>query len=646
MPKSKDKTKSPDVEVSKVTKYLDEALNAWRAVQLNWFIYDGFYKGNHYLSLNTLDFSIKNVPQGATIPYIYHVVRIIANNVSKVTPKWDFIPNQADPRSVDEAYKIGLMMDKVFETANISQLLRDGEKEALKFSACPFFVGWDSKNNRCKITLENPFYVMPDPRARSLQDAKYVIRVVETDYLSLKNNPDYEQSGVEKLQPEIKIGGTPIYERVVTETNKIYPNQGEQSKDNFTVFAKELYEKVEDNGVMRIKLTIVCQDSLLYSEVTDLEDFPFEFLYSDKDPLSFYGEGWVKSLIPINKMINKIETQKAVYIDKVAYPRYRLPLGATIQRKNVNGVDVTYYDRLLNDAPEPEPIPAWPVAADQSITAYNTYMRMFGAFSDIATGAVPPGIEAAKALEILVNQDDNNTVEVKKNLIDFTKRLAKKVLWNYSHYLSEVQTMQLNETETAMGMEGQPIPDENGDPMKLPKEIRVIGANTVRGQDMKMRMDANGADAHDIVMLPSDLDIRVDIGSEMAATEQGRRELVMEMVDRGLLPQETALDLLKVGNIRDVIRKFDEERAKQAELEAGKQPPPPDEKPKISIGFKDLPIEAQIQYLQQLGLYPTEEEQQQQLRAQLMSQQPMLDEGTLDAQIQALQAELAANGQQ
>lgn len=638
---SKKITKSNDFEVSRVTKYLNEALDAWRSVQLNWFVYDSFYKGNHYLSIDRRDLTIKNVPDGATIPYIYHVVRLISNNSSKVAPKWTFIPNEGNPKAVDDAINIAFMMDKVFEDANISQLIRDGEKEALKFSACPFFVGWDEKNNKCLISLENPFYIIPDPRARTLQEAKYVIRIVETDFLSLKNNPKYNQDEVAKLQPEAKVAGTPIYERVITETNKVYPNISNQEAENYTVFVKEFYEKVEVEGVTKIKLTTTAQSSLLYQDITNLEDYPFEFLYSDKDPLSFYGEGWVKPLITINKMINHLETRKAQYIDKVSVARYRLQRGATIERKTVNGVEVTYYDPILRNAPEPEPIPPWPSAADSSAQTYNSYMRDFGGISDIMMGNVPSGVEAYKAIESLIEQSDNVTLEVKKNMLDFMKRLAKKVLWNYSTYLADPQSMQLNEMEPIMspmmGPDGepvlQPVTDSTGEKMERPREIQVIGENTPKGRDLKQSMiDSNGANYMDIVYLPSDMDIRVDTSSEMAYTESARREMVMQMVEMGILPKKQALEMLRVSNIKDVMIQFEEEEKKQMEMEAQKaemnkaDPPPVDDKPKISIGFKDLPPVSQVEYLQSVGLYPTAQDQQAQLMAQLqqmaMAQQP------------------------
>ena len=623
--KKETKAVSADAEIGRVAKALEEALAAWRVTHLDWFVYDSFYKGNHYLALNTQDFTIRNNPKGATIPFIYHVIRLIANEVSKITPKWEFAPNQDNPKAVDDAINMGFLMDKVFEDANISQLLRDGGKEALKFSACPFFIGWDDKINKCIISLENPFYILPDPRARNLQEAKYVVRIVESDLLTVKNNQDYDQDQVGKLKPEVKVGGTPIYERVMTETNKIYPNQENPTTDNFSIFIKEFYEKVEENGVTRIKLTVVSQDALLFQDITDLEDYPFEFLYADKDPLTFYGEGWAKSLISINKMINKLETQKAIYLDKVAEPRYLLTRGSTIDRKVVNGVPVTFYDANLRDRPEPEIVPPWPNSADASLQHYTDYMRDFGGMSDILLGNVPAGVEANKAIESLIEQSGNITVEVKKNLIDFLKRLAKKTLWNYSNYLSEVQTISTNETEPMTNvnpetMEIEEMQDPNGEPMVAPKRLNIIGANTQRAKDL-------GADARDILFLTSDMDIKVETTSEIASTAQGRWDKIMEMIDRQILPVETALDLLKVGPVKDIMKKFEEQQAKEMDQKAQEaemnkaEPEPVDTEPKISIGFKDLPVESQIVYLQSQGLYPTDEQRQAQLMEQLQAMQ-------------------------
>jgi hypothetical protein len=632
------KPKSPEFSVARVGKFLEEGLAAWKIKHLDWFLYDSFYKGNHYLQLNTNDYTIRNSPQGATIPYIYHVIRLIANEVSKISPKWEFIPNEDNPEAVETAIDMGFLMDKVFDDANISQLLRDGEKMALKFSACPYFIGWDDKEGKCIISLENPFYVIPDPRARNLQEAKYVVRIIESDLITAKSNPEYDESEVAKLQPEVKVGGTPIYERVMTETNKIYPDQANQQADNFSIFIKEFYEKVEKDGVTKIKLTVVCQNSLLYEDDTELEDYPFEFLYSDKDPLTFYGEGWAKSLISINKMINKLETQKAIYTDRVATPRYRLPRGSGIEQRIVNGIPVTFYDANLRDAPEPEPIPQWPQAADTSKQDYVGYMKDFGGMSDILLGNVPPGVEANRAIESLIEQSGNTTVEVKKNLVDFLKRLAKKTIWNYSHYLADVQTVPLADTEPLISLDpqtGEPIevPGRDGQPMEVPRKLNVIGAETQRGKDMMMSRQAdNGASYRDILFLTSDMDIKVETASEIASTQQGRWDKVMEVVGAGILPVEVAIDLLKIGPTKDIMKKFEEQKAKEMEEEAQKaemnkaEPPPVDDKPKISIGFKDLPPVAQIEYLQQLGLYPTEEEQQ----AQLMQQLQMMQMGGID----------------
>jgi len=79
------------------------------------------------------------------------------------------------------------------------------------------------------------------------------------------------------------------------------------SKDKENVIVKEFWIKEGE----KIRLVVMAEDKILRDEMTDLYRLPFFRLPSDIEPLSLYGQGWVKNIIPVNRLLNTLESAVA-----------------------------------------------------------------------------------------------------------------------------------------------------------------------------------------------------------------------------------------------------------------------------------------------------------------------------------------------
>jgi len=551
---------------SKMQKHFEATRDAWRPTHLNYFRYDNFFKGNHYTYFDKKSGNLVDNTEGITVNISKKSINGVTNETLRSRLKWEFVPTDLkDEDSVKEAMLKGKLMDKYyFDILRIKYLLRPLLRGALKFSAMPICLDWDEDKNNgdgdVSITVENPFYFFPDPTAPSLSECKYIYRVVRRSINEIHNDEKYDPILRKKIVKEDKIGGTPIFESIMKTINLIneVPTGGSaRDKDFDEAYVIERYKKVwEDQRVRlpnndviskkipKIRKTCALQGKTLYDETTDLEDYPFEYLYSDKDENSLMGEGWMKDLIPLNMAINRAVTIIQEY-NESNRPTIILPRGTKVKFTYQNGIRILRTSKMVDRVPSLD-IPSLPPTVSQSIDLVRSFFEDIGNYHDVSAGRVPTGVKSGKAIELLKSADAVNTGELADNVADFLERVAKKIFWLNWKYNLNPQTVDYEQGEEK-------------------RRMMYMSKNSPFADNP----DTNGASADDVLYVTAENNLRVSLESDIAYSEVVKKETLMELYNlkdeqgRPVLPLELLLTGYSFGNVKEVMEKLYIERDRQ-----------------------------------------------------------------------------------
>ncbi len=583
----------------RVTGWAKAEEQAWRETHYNFYKYQNFEAGNHYTYIDTASGAPKNLNQGVTVDLASSIIRGITNNIIKLHPKWNFAPQTKSTGADHEVLKLAKLMDKLYDELDMKRIGREIIKTGLTLSAAPLFVGWDTEKNNGKggivLRAEDNFLLMPDHGATDVSNAKYFIRKIKQRLADVQNNPKYEYT--EKLKPQKELGATPIHKTVLEVTQKISDTQRDLGNEYGDVWITECYvkewvdegyknflEEDKTRKVPKIRLICECQGNVLYNELTDMEDYPFVYYFSDKGSFSFYGKGWMKSLIPLNQTINKLCTQELEYIDKSAKFVVLKPKGSKTEYIKGTNYDEITYDKTLN----PEGITqlkmqGLPSDLQHLKQSMQEYLKTIGGYADVMQGVAPGANVSNAAIETLIEAGGNTTIEAKENYQTFLEQVTRLILWNVAKYKMASETLMVS--------------GDKGEQEQLEYISQLSPTNMVTN-------DNNGADPTDILRIATENNVRVSIESDTADTKQGRLEtakmlysLVDPVTQQPLLPAKSVLDIVKFGNIKEIL----EEREIEMQQKEAQKMAENAEVQKMQEQMKEMQsqYEGQIQELEQ-----------------------------------------------
>ncbi len=674
---AKDKTdKKEEVIVprnwaSYVETTTEAELNAWKQKHFDFFKYLNYYTGNHYTYYDTKTGNVVNNAQGVTIPLSYAVIRGVTNNIIKLRPKWQFYPRSGDTDSSKNLLKLSKLMDKLYDELEIENLLREVVKNGLLYSAAPVFVGWDQNKNNGKgglvLEVEDNFTLLPDHSATNKSKLKHIVRIVKRRLADVREDEHYDKMLTSMLTAESKLGATPIHESIISKVNKINSSKDsdKNSKDG-DVFIKEMYvkewvdveyeditDKPRTKKVPRIRLICVAQGHVLYNEITDLEDFPFEWYWSDKNSMSFYGEGWMKNLISLNNSINRLETIKLNYADRMLQGSFIVQKGSKLVPGTTDGIKTYTVDgKYQPDVVKQMDLKPLPSTIDSSIANFQRYMQDIGGMQDVMMGRSPGANIANAAIESLIQEGANTTIELKQNLQKFLTNLTNQILWNIAKYQIAGEELVMDDSEAEGGF----------------STMRYISQESPIVLNLQSDDEASSSD---MLQIGTDNRFKITIESEIAETQGARQEIAEKLFSiinpadgMPAIPLETLLEVYKFGNVKDILEKREvdvqkaremqaQQQAQEAQMEVSKEEQKQEVSSRLntSINYKDAPEDIKRQLEEQAGLQASQDipvepttvnpmdEYGEQVRLRKLMQEKIMEQMAMQRQNQAQSVE-------
>jgi len=313
-------------------------------------------------------------------------------------------------------------------------------------------------------------------------------------------------------------------------------------EDNKTTILKQAFLRERDeNGKIKIRIVTYVDgmDKPLKNELTNDSDYPFEILQGDIQPGDLYGEAWIKHIIPINRVIDALESHIFEYnhffakgkwvIDKNSGVRVIVNQHGQIIEKN-RGSTVT-----------PVTVPPLPPSPQEQISNMRRYLEDISGVHDVSLGRLPGTIRSGTAIAELRQADSTNQSDLIDNLEDFLARVGKRILKLVADSWTTTKLVSVT------GIGGKPeyfvaIGEKGGKRLKGTEKFKV------------------GEKELPLAIIGSENDVRVQVGSWLAYTKDARQEKLKELFRLGAIDQKTYLQHAEFADIDGIIERTREER--------------------------------------------------------------------------------------
>lgn len=273
-----------------------EAMLAKMPYTTKWDDYFDAYRGEYFKKKSVPDYKSNLVSN-----YVFSIIETIRPIMVDNDPKFQCMPR--NPDGLKFADDMNKAMSYEWDRERMNMKLFRELVNILVTGSSIFFVQWDKDEKQIRGKAVNPYNFFPDPLARDIQSAEYVIYA---DYYNAEMLKRAYPDKAEQLQ-----GGAVKHQELMQEI------ESNGSVDN-QILVLEVYHK---NSVLPLKdgdersyatgrVTTVCPDLglVLNDRPNPYDDgkFPFVMVKDYDLPGQFWGEGEVTQLISPQTHMNEL----------------------------------------------------------------------------------------------------------------------------------------------------------------------------------------------------------------------------------------------------------------------------------------------------------------------------------------------------
>lgn len=644
---------------------VNQMLNRWwndsemarRELDWKWFQYDLWYNGNHYArwDKNTQQI-VSSTPRTdgrpkVTINKVYSTLRSVRSHVLQNDPIAEVTPFNMTDQDVDQAMYLNRFMFYLHDHLHLRSQLRATMLHALKYSIGWWQVMWDENaedgQGGIVVNVVDPYDLYVDPVARLPKEARFMILAVRRNIDDLRNDPKYKDADWDSVVGSDNLAASTLKSRILSYERGQYSfNDGQ--KDHGSVILKEFWYKESydseeeqddpDNEGKTIKVKtkkdriMICakvgEEIVRQPEDTKLDRLPFFRLASDVEPLSMYGQGWIKNLVPLNKLLELNESSAAEYNVIVNKGRYSAPKNAGIKTvTNQHGIFVEH-KMGAQFAPQAMEIPQLSQELGNQIERINQYIEDIGCQHDASRGEGSPDATSGVAIEALQEGDSTNLSELLENTEEFLEDVYEYILSILAQKTVTARNV-ITSTVTGEKMFFKVIGEEADDDLK--QQGQQPDAQNFNGQPQQ----TGDVQPNRTIILPKKCAVDVQITSYMAYTSQGRRAAMKDLASfpqMQNLPPDVILKAYNVGPIADIVKQMRDEEQHQAEIQQQQEIQQNQAQGQQQMQQSAQQHQQQLeQQQQQAQIQQAQQAQQQQAEAQAQQAKQPKDQGAMQA---------------
>lgn len=524
-------------------------------IDWQWFVYDNFVRGNHFVKWNTDTSTIETVASKNVMRFpinkVYSTLRAVRGFVTKYDPKWDVYPANRSDKACDEARYKQRLLDETWYQDGLKAMSKAKVYDGLKFSIGVVELGWDNEEQKVTFTRIDPFDVFFGGGAG--ENCTRITKAIKKNVEELKNDPKYKGYKGE-IQPEADDAASEVK---ATINQLTYGHQNKSDKDDSCILRETFYLTPKKNSLGgRVNIASYTSTSFLRHIETKYDSLWDIFLIynSDVNPGETYGEGWVKHLIPPQKMLDILESQTMEYHHMFAKGRYVVPKNSGA--KLITSENGIILEHNPGKRPQVENAPSMTASVEQQIQRFNIYLEDIGGQHDASLGRIPTGATAGVAIEALQEGDANNLKDLVENFDIDLVNTAKAI---FKMYAKNLKTTKVVETDDV---------DKDG----LPNHFAIIGEDAT---NIPETITQDGEEIP-VCVLRKNEKVRVTVGSWLAYNREALEARVYKHYTAGLIDRRTALDALKYSDPDGIIQRAIKEEVLKTMTQEG---PPMSEMP-------------------------------------------------------------------
>lgn len=536
--------------------YLKELFKGYKGAlekrHLEWYLNYMFKEGHHYASYNTVTNSLETPPRKKgevrmVVNLVKSYTRAIRNYATSTEPKWEVLPGDIDDDTIVNARRSGKLLDYIYRDQHLETLVSGAVDSALDTSVAWVELDWDEKasggEGQVKYKLHDSFEVWPDPWGM-IYAGKYVgkaiFKTVKRPTEQVKEDERYDfKDGRRFTRKDVSTDDDlAVSEQKSRIIRRERGNTDEKTKYT-TVYEALLYSTEKNPEGGNITLFTFGGGQPLREKYLKRSDFPLYCYQIPMDPRKIYHRSWTADAIPLNKALNRVISQKIMYVNQALV--YRIIAEKGHGMMEVDNEMGHVYEINKGRKWEQMPMQNLPTTLDSLNRDMQGLMETLLGVQDASLGRNPTGVRSGDLLEGLQAAASNNLADIHQSLASFLSVLGSATLDMIAEKYQSSRVIKLTEPEME---DGQPV-----------NYIRVQGKEAP-----KPRKDAT--------IINKDNEVIVKIGSWLGYTKEAQRETLIKLAEAGVIPAEEVLRQLEFPNITELSRKAQEQRLEQHKLDA------------------------------------------------------------------------------
>ncbi len=522
-----------------IDKLYTETLQKYLKLHRDWYLNERFVRGDHWIVYNKTLGKIQPLPISdgeirRTINKVRVQLRGVKNFIKRNQPRWEAHPDDITDEALENAKKTNKILQHYYRILKVKGLLTDIIVSGLKYSTgfCEGAVVKAGKETKIKLWHDDTFSLLLDLDAPYIQDCRFILKVVKKPITQIKSNKNYDIKG--EITGTDKANGGSTYKELL-DREKYGSDTNKGVKDLETSLVKELWIKWEDEeGKAHVKIFTNIQEQLVRVEETRYRRYPFFAYNPEREPGAIYSDAWIKDLIQINKSLDKSASQIEGYIQRMLAGKFLIKQGVEVSSITDKGAEKIYYKGSVPPTQlQLQPLPSTPFTYTNNC---ERWIEESGGIREASLGRAPSGIQSGRGVEALQAADAGTVAEPVENLEIFLEEISQFILEVLSDY--QITSMKIVEDK---------------------EEIQFIGG------------EIGDNEVPEGVMKLKPLDVRVAIVPEIAYSEDGKFDRLMQLASAQMIDPQTILEKLSISNVGEIIERMNKAKEEGFKQEMVKQ---------------------------------------------------------------------------
>lgn len=551
----KDKLTKEDkrVIIDTVNEYFTASKEKMRKHHREWYLIDRFLDGDHWVVYNKLTGQVQALPIVTgeirrTINLADIQIRTVKNFITRNSIRMEVHPRGSLSKEKAEAGQD--IAQYYYDTCKIKMLQEDVVDEALRHFIGYLVVGLGDTNrdNVPDITVDvrSSYDIYPSPEATDITVAK--CRYIFDTYIQyiddIKDDPENflleKNAKIEAQQTE----NVSEYKAKLERDRET--NQPKTTKDLDFTTIKDLYFRYREDKKWKVGMIRTAGEEVLSMKKLNIKDYPIVPYRTERKVDQLISKPWAKNIISPNKAADKMCSHIETYILRMLNGKIVMKQGTTMSRFTDKQGEIIKWKG--GSAPENwrlEPLPSTPF---EYLNRMNSYVQDMGGIHAASLGTLPGSNQSGKSIEALQAADASNVADPVKNLGYAMTNLLYRIFDILSANTLVEATIKV-------------IDADNKE-----KEVKFIGGTPLQESEAKKLYEQKGS------MVLEDMDVNVEIVPELAYTEAGRYDRLVELAKNQLIPPQTLLEELRFSNIHNIVKRLQQDQRLKAFAKTEERP--------------------------------------------------------------------------